>query len=65
MMTTTEKKWLANRLRKIAAEEALAGADSIAAEYLFQAEAVESGRHRWQAYRLDSWIRPRWLAAKA
>jgi hypothetical protein len=46
MMTTNEKSWLADRLRELAAEEALAGAHSIAAEYLFRAEAVErSVRH--------------------
>jgi hypothetical protein len=46
MMTMTEKSWLADRLRELAAEEALAGAHGIAAEYLFRAEAVErSVRH--------------------
>jgi hypothetical protein len=41
MMAMTEKSWLANRLRELAAEEALAGAHDLAAEYLFRAEAVE------------------------
>jgi hypothetical protein len=41
MMNMTEKSWLADRLRALAAEEALAGAHGIAAEYLFRAEAVE------------------------
>ncbi len=45
-MTFTERSWLADRLRELAAEEALAGAHGIAAEYLFRAEAVErSVRH--------------------
>jgi hypothetical protein len=47
MMNMTEKSWLADRLRELAAEEALAGAHDIAAEYLFRAEAVErSVRHQ-------------------
>jgi hypothetical protein len=46
MMNSTEKSWLANWLRELAAEEALAGAHDVAAEYLFRAEAVErSVRH--------------------
>jgi hypothetical protein len=50
MMTMTEKSWLADRLRELAAEEALAGAHSVAVEYLFRAEAVErSVRHHLHA----------------
>ena len=46
MINMNEKSWLADRLRELAAEEALAGAHTIAAEYLFRAEAVErSVRH--------------------
>jgi hypothetical protein len=46
MTTLTEKSWLADWLRELAAEEALAGAHGVAAEYLFRAEAVErSVRH--------------------
>jgi hypothetical protein len=50
MMTLTEKRWLADHLRKLAAEEALAGADNIAAEYLIRAEAVETGRDHWRIF---------------
>jgi hypothetical protein len=44
MMTSTEKKWVADQLRKLAAREALAGAHGVAVEHLFRAEAIEAGR---------------------
>lgn len=48
MMISAEKRWLADRLRKLAAEEALVGALSVAAEHLFQAEALGTGRDHWR-----------------
>jgi hypothetical protein len=44
MMTSTEKKWVADQLRKLAAREALAGAHGVAVEHLFRAEAIEASR---------------------
>jgi hypothetical protein len=48
MMTATEKKWVADRLRKLAAREALTGAHSVAVKHLFRAEAIEAGRDDWR-----------------
>jgi hypothetical protein len=37
------RKWLADRLRKVATEEAAAGAMSVAAEFRQRAQEVEAG----------------------
>ena len=49
IMTAIENKWLADRLRKLAAVEALAGAHSVAVEHLFRAQAIEAGRDHWRS----------------
>ncbi|HEY1505907.1 MAG TPA: hypothetical protein VGF92_16495 [Stellaceae bacterium] len=54
MTNSVRKKWLADRLRKLAAEEVLAGAHGVAAEHLFQAEAIEAGRDRSQAIQVPA-----------
>jgi len=37
------RKWLADRLRKVAAEEEAAGAKEVAADFLRRADEVEAG----------------------
>ena len=37
------RKWLADRLRQVAADEEAAGASAIAAEFLRQAQLLEDG----------------------
>ena len=54
MMSLMQKRWVVDRLRKLAAEEAVAGAHSAAAEHLYQAEAIEAGRDYWRDPQPDS-----------